>query len=158
MSNPFRIIKLIFSARRPGSIDEMAVVCDSFWMKEGYSAMTFFGTIVAASPDDVEAMKLSGNSLKRHEMIHLRQAQATHDSRLLFYLLYGWYYLLALPQNKRMKNAAYYINPFELEAYAKQGDEQYLLSCRKNGAHLWREYAKMTPAERMAEFFPHFFK
>lgn len=156
MSNPFHILRLALSARRPSSIADMPVVCDSFWMKDGYAAMTFFGTIVAATPADVETMKLPGNSLKRHETIHLRQAQATHDSWLLFYLLYGWYYMLALPQNKRMKNAAYYINPFELEAYANQGDEHYLQSCRDTGAQRWREYAKMTPKERMEKFFPHF--
>ena len=131
----------------------MPVACDGFWMRKGYSALTFFGTIVAASAADAAAMGREGSNMKRHEMIHLRQAQSTGNSWLLFYLRYGWYYLLALPQNRRMKNAAYLLNPFELEAYLNEHDPAYLDRCKEKGATQWREFAKMTPKERLRRFY-----
>jgi hypothetical protein len=156
MKNPFRILRFLVRVKRPSRIADMPVSYDDFWIGKGFSALTFFGTIVAASTKDAAAMEREGSSLKRHEMIHLRQAQATGDSWLLFYLLYGWYYLRALRQNRHMHNAAYYINPFELEAYQNEDDQHYLEQCNEKGATQWRNYAKMSPEERMKRFFPHF--
>lgn len=154
MKNPFRILKFLAGVRRPSRIADMPVVCDGFWLRKGYTALTFFGTIVAASEGDVAAMSHKGSNIKRHEMIHLRQAQSTHNSWLLFYLHYLWYYLLALPQNRYMRNAAYRLNPFELEAYQNEHDPHYLEQCHEKGATQWREFARMTPAERRRRFFP----
>jgi hypothetical protein len=53
----------------------------------------------------------------------------------------------AIPQNKYRRNAAYYINPFEMEAYEHMYEEDYLEKC-KDGANGWRVYAKMKPSER----------
>ena len=131
----------------------MGVFTDGFWLRKGYEAMTFFGTIVAASDDEARLAGLDNSSLRRHETIHLRQAQSTHDSWLLFYLLYFWYILRALPQNRRMKNAAYRINPFELEAYLHMDDPDYLEQCREKGANEWRVYASMSPRERLEKFY-----
>ena len=131
----------------------MGVFTDGFWLRRGYEAMTFFGTIVAASDDEARLVDLDNSSLRRHETIHLRQAQSTHDSWLLFYLLYFWYILRALPQNRRMKNAAYRINPFELEAYLHMDDPDYLEQCREKGANEWRIYARMSPRERLEKFY-----
>ncbi len=130
----------------------MDVFADDFWIRRGYEAMTFFGTIVA-NKSDVHRLDLGDGSLRRHETIHLRQAQSTHDSWLLFYLLYFWYYLRALPQNRRMRNAAYYINPFELEAYRHMDDADYLEGCGAEGATEWRTYARMSPRERLRKFY-----
>jgi len=145
--NPFRILRLLAHVRRPSRIAVMGVFTDGFWLRKGYEAMTFFGTIVTASEG------LDSDELRRHETIHLRQAQATHDSWLLFYLLYFWYILRALPQNRRMKNAAYYINPFELEAYRHMDDPAYLELCAEKGATEWRTYARMSPRERLKKFY-----
>ena len=153
MKNPFHILKFLAGVKRPDRIADMPVACDGFWLRKGYRAVTFFGTIVAASAGDVAAMGREDSSMKRHEMIHLRQAQSTGNSWLLFYLLYGWFYLLALPQNRYMRNAAYLLNPFELEAYQHEQDPHYLEQCKEKGATLWREYARMTPKERRERFF-----
>ena len=80
-------------------------------------------------------------------MIHLRQAQSLHNSWFLFYVRYIWYYVRAIPQNKYNRNAAYYLNPFEMEAYEHMYEQDYLEKC-KNGANGWRAYAKMKPRER----------
>ena len=86
--------------------------------------------------------------IKNHEMIHLRQAQACHNSWFCFYLLYSWYYLRALPQNRRLKNAAYVLNPFEMEAYSHQHDFGYLAD-KQDGTDGWRYYARLSPRERL---------
>ena len=48
--------------------------------------------------------------------------------------------------NSKMKHAAYLLNPFEMEAYARMYDFDYL-----NGpATEWRRYAKMSLRDRLA--------
>ena len=47
-----------------------------------------------------------------------------------------------------MRNAAYYLNPFEIEAYKHMYDPNYVEKCRQ-GANEWRTYAKMKPSERL---------
>jgi hypothetical protein len=152
MLNPFRIFRLLAHVRRPSRIAVMDVFIDGFWLKKGYEAMTFFGTIVIANEVNGQRSMVN-DDLRRHETIHLRQAQSTHDSWLLFYLLYFWYILRALPQNRRMKNAAYRINPFELEAYRHMDDPAYLEQCKEKGATEWRTFARMSPRERLKKFY-----
>ena len=126
----------------------MRVIYDGFWLRRGYDALTFFGTIVAASPEMAAAMESDeGKQLLNHEMIHLHQARDTHDSWLCFYLLYIWYYLRLLPFSFRQRNAAYILNPFELEAYRHMHDMGYL--DRSDCGRLWRKYAKLTAEERL---------
>ena len=153
MRNPFRILLLLTRVRRPSRIAVMDVVTDGLWLRRGYQALTFFGTIVTATEADARLMRQGDSSLARHEMIHLRQAQSTHDSWLIFYLLYVWYYLRALPQNRRMKNAAYLLNPFELEAYRHMDDPAYLERCADGGATEWRTFARMSPRETLNRFY-----
>lgn len=145
MDNPLKLITLVWHSKRPSHIKQMNVLRNNFWLKKGYSALTFFGTVVTASDADTEAFKMKGSIMRNHENIHLRQAQTTHDSWLLFYLLYSWYYILALPQNLKMKNAAYLVNPFEMEAYGHQKDMHYL---DLHEATEWKKWAAMKPSER----------
>ena len=142
--NPLALLRLVWRARRPSAIDDMPTVKNNFWLRQGYEAMTFFGVIVTATEREAEAMCRGMSALKRHETIHLRQAQSTGDSWLRFYLLYIWYYLRALPQNRHMTNAAYRLNPFELEAYRHMYEEGYEIL----EANEWRRWAKIKPRER----------
>ena len=150
MNNPFKILRLMVKYRRPDRVEDMQAVKDSFWLGRNYAALTFFGYIIVHSQEEADRINsrtTNNSSLKLHETIHLRQAQATHNSWLCFYLRYLWYTLRALPQNRHMRNAAYRLNPFEMEAYAHDHDPNYLKQCT-NGAQGWREYAKMSPRQR----------
>lgn len=149
MENPLKIFPIIWRARRPSRVADMPVVISKFWMPRNYAGLTFFGTILTGSNEYVKAFSQKSSTMRNHEMIHLRQAQSTHNSWLLFYLRYGWYYLLALPQNRKMKNAAYWLNPFELEAYRHDHDLHYL---DHNEATEWRKYASMSPRQRREKF------
>ena len=151
MNPPFKLLGLMVCAKRPRRIKEMKAVRDGFWLRGNYAALTFFGYIVVHSQqeaDRINARTTDESSLKRHETIHLRQALSTHNSWLCFYTLYIWYYLRALPQNRHRRNAAYYLNPFEMEAYEHMYERDYIEKCR-NGANGWRVYAKMKPRERL---------
>jgi hypothetical protein len=127
----------------------MRAIKEGFWLRRNYEAMMFFGHIITHTQEDADLINARFGSVKRHEAIHLRQAQSTHDSWLCFYILYIWYYLRALPQNRYMRNAAYWLNPFEMEAYEHMNEPDYLEKCT-DGAQGWRKYAKMKPSERRA--------
>ena len=140
----FRVVPIMWRAVRPSKVVDMPAVVNSFWMRKGFEGLTFFGQILTPSEDTARLFKISP-AMKNHEMIHLRQAQSCGDSWLRFYLLYIWYWLRALGMNRKMKHAAYLLNPFEMEAYARMHDLDYL----KGPATEWRRYAKMSLKERL---------
>ncbi|MBR5038009.1 MAG: hypothetical protein IKX65_04725, partial [Prevotella sp.] len=93
----FQIVPIMWRSVRPSRIVDMPAVVNTFWLRKGYEGLTFFGHILTPTPQ--EALRFNSGTdkmsaaMKNHEMIHLRQAQACHDSWLLFYLLYIWYWL-----------------------------------------------------------------
>ncbi|MBO4718829.1 MAG: hypothetical protein J5658_03040 [Prevotella sp.] len=141
----FRVIPIMWRAVRPSRVVDMPAVVNTFWLPKGYEGLTFFGHILAPTQAEADRFNNGYSTMKNHEMIHLRQAQACGDSWLRFYLLYIWYWLKNLPANRKMKHAAYLLNPFEMEAYARMHDLHYL----KGPATEWRQYAKMPIKERM---------
>lgn len=151
LSHPFRmlrIVRFIWKARRPSTVHDMPAIVDTFWIRSGYEALTFFGTILTHSKDEADAMNGRLTTLKNHEMIHLRQAQSTGDSWLRFYTLYIWYWLKGLRWSRRLRGAAYLLNPFELEAYRHMHDMEYAQR-HADGTNEWRQYVKMGFEERL---------
>ena len=141
-----RVIPIMWRAVRPSKITDMPAVVNTFWLRKGYEGLTFFGHILAPTQELADRFNGSADrALKNHEMIHLRQAQSCGDSWIRFYLLYIWYWLTGLRMNRKMKHAAYLLNPFEMEAYARMDDLDYL----KGPATEWRKYAKMKLKDRL---------
>ena len=145
-----QVIPLMWRAVRPSKVADMPAVVNSFWLRKGYEGLTFFGTILTPTQTDADQFNKGFSEMKNHEMIHLRQAQSCGDSWMRFYLLYIWYWLKALPANRKMKHGAYLLNPFEMEAYARMHDLDYL----KGEATEWRRFAKMKLNERL-DFYNH---
>ena len=143
-----QIFPMMWRAVRPSRVVDMPAVVNTFWLPKGYEGLTFFGTILAPSQEEANLFNASYSIIKNHEMIHLRQAQSCHDSWLRFYLLYIWYWLKGLRMRKRMRNAAYLLNPFEMEAYRRMYDLDYLKRC-EGGAEEWRQFAQMPLEERL---------
>ena len=141
---------MMLRAPRPSRQNDMRAVAKPRWIRKGYDGLTFFGHIITHNAEEAEAFNSRFGSFKNHEMIHLYQARDCHDSWLLFYLRYGWYWLLASRYRKRLKNAGYLLNPFEMEAYANMYDLHYL-DDKLHGATGWRRYARMPLAERMKQ-------
>lgn len=142
----FRVVPIMWQAVRPSKVVDMPAVVNSFWMRKGFEGLTFFGQILTPSEETAKLFKVSP-AMKNHEMIHLRQAQSCGDSWLRFYLLYIWYWLRALPANRKMKHGAYLLNPFEMEAYRHMNNLNYLAN---NEATEWRQFAKMKLRDRFA--------
>ena len=140
-----RVIPIMWRAVRPSKVTDMPAVVNTFWLRKGYEGLTFFGHILTPSQELADRFNSGASSLKNHEMIHLRQAQSCGDSWLRFYLLYIWYWLKGLRMNRKMKHAAYLLNPFEMEAYARMYDFDY----PKGPATEWRKYAKMSLKQRL---------
>ena len=147
-----RVIPIMWRAVRPSKVVDMPAVVNTFWLRKGYEGLTFFGHILAPTQELADRFNGSADrALKNHEMIHLRQAQSCGDSWIRFYLLYIWYWLKGLRMNRQMKHAAYLLNPFEMEAYARMNDLDYL----KGPATEWRRYAKMPLKERLKLYKQH---
>ncbi len=147
-----RVIPIMWRAVRPSKVADMPAVVNTFWLRKGYEGLTFFGQILAPTQELADRFNGSADrALKNHEMIHLRQAQSCGDSWIRFYLLYIWYWLTGLRMNRQMKHAAYLLNPFEMEAYARMYDLDYL----KGPATEWRRYAKMPLKERLKLYKQH---
>ena len=127
----------------------MRATVSRLWCRKGYQAITLFGRIYTREQAMADSLNGRFNTLKNHEMIHLRQAQSTHNSWLLFYTLYAWYSLKALRYWRRTRNAAYYLNPFEMEAYRHMDDLHYL-DDKARGTDEWRTFARMPLHERLA--------
>ncbi len=143
----FSILRFIWKARRPSTIHDMPVIVDTFWIKSGYEALTFFGTILTHTQKEADAMSNRLSTLKNHEMIHLKQAQSTGDSWWRFYRLYLKFWLQGWRRRKKYPNAGYVLNPFEMEAYEHMDDLGYLSQC-KDGATEWKRFAAMSIDER----------
>lgn len=146
----FSLLRLVWQARRPSLVQDMPALPGGFWMRRGYTAMTFFGTIITQNAKEAETINTRLTALKNHEMIHLRQAQSVGDSWWRFYRLYLRYWWQGWRQRRHYPNAAYRLNPFEMEAYEHMHNLDYLNQCR-DGATGWKRYARMTVEERAKE-------
>ena len=152
----FNIIPIMLRARRPSRIADMKAVANSFWLKKGYAALTFFGFILMHSAEEAHSMNEDRRmaTLKNHEMIHLRQAQACGDSWLRFYWKYLVFWFKARKARRRFKNAGYLLNPFEMEAYANMHNLHYLDRFPDRKATGWKYYASMSLDERIQTLTP----
>ena len=144
----FSILRCVWKARRPSTINDMPAAVDTFWIKKGYQAMTFFGTILTRTQKEADNINGRLTALKNHEMIHLKQAVSTGDSWWRFYWLYLKFWLQANRARKQYPNAGYQLNPFEMEAYERMHDFNYTELC-KDGATDWKRFAGMTLDERI---------
>lgn len=88
MLHALRILRFVWKARRPSTLHDMPVVVDAFWIRKGYQALTFFGVILTHTHKEAALLGGRLNTLKNHELIHLKQAVATNDSWWRFYALY----------------------------------------------------------------------
>ena len=139
---------MMLRAARPIRISDMRAVAKPFWIPKGYDGLTFFGHIITHNLQDAEDFNRGFNAIKNHEMIHLYQARACHDSWLRFYWRYLRYWIQASRYRRRMKNAGYLLNPFEIEAYRHMHDLDYLKD-KPNGTNGWQQYAQMSLEERL---------
>ena len=149
----FQIVPIMWRAVRPSRIADMPAVVNTFWLRKGYEGLTFFGQILTPTQQEADRFNAGASAdrmsaaMKNHEMIHLRQAQACHDSWLCFYWKYFVFWLKACRYRKYLKNAGYLLNPFEMEAYAHMYEKEYLQPGGQ--ATGWKKYAAMSLQQRL---------
>ena len=142
------ILRLLFFPSRPSKLVDMPATVNRFLCRKGYTAITLFGHLFTREQRAADRLNGKYDALKNHEMIHLRQAQDTGNSWYRFYWLYLWYSFKALWYIRKHRRAAYYLNPFEMEAYCHMYDLHYLESTGGKATE-WRKFAKMSLAARL---------
>lgn len=119
-------------------IDGVKIITNCWFAPKGYF-MTFLGTIITRR--DYSIIKhyfetYYGKETLNHEKIHIDQEKRVPLWYGTFYLLYVWYYLIALFRYFD-HNLAYYSIPFEIEAYENQSNMNYL-----DNPTNWKKYKK----------------
>lgn len=158
----FKLIKMLFGSKPSDYIEPVLMPMKHYPFK-GYKFMMWCGRMIYRENNitDIEAYMNTSqwNESKRHESFHLKQAQ-THakNSWLRYYWNYFCEWIKGIPFIPPFKSA-YYTIPFEVEAYALQGNEdsflnydetllksKYTLKKRKNiykkHSSDWKEYVK----------------
>ena len=128
----------------------MVVVFNKFLPFPGYFARTLFGKILIRETNksswDRQIKTGDANITLNHETIHLRQAQSTCDSWWVYYIKYIYEYI----KNQPWKNGtsfAYYMIPFEMEAYKNELNLSYLHDGKSTTG--WKKYSNMSVSERL---------
>lgn len=104
-----------------------------------FRAITLFGTIFCKRQSDVELINKThfiDSILKCHETIHVRQAENTKNSWLLFYLNYIYQWIKNIPLIFIKPIYAYKFIPYELEAFANETNYPYV----NQNANQWRMF------------------
>ena len=65
--------------KKPSKTLDMRATVSRLWCRKGYQAITLFGRIYTREQAMADSLNGRFNTLKNHEMIHLRQAQSTHN-------------------------------------------------------------------------------
>lgn len=141
------LLTAIVRSKRPSRINDMPASVNSFLCRKGYSGITLFGRIFTNEQGVADSLNGRYTVMKNHEMIHLRQAQSTGNNWFAYYTIYGFFWLRGIFLNRKRRNLAYYLNPFEMEAYLYEDDLHYLEQFEK-GATGWRELRKMSFPQR----------
>ena len=110
----------------------------------GFRALTWKGVVYCKRESDIQLINFEdkiSSDFESHEMIHVRQAESTHDSWFCFYALYLWYWILNFPLFIYGMMMPYYFIPFELEAYNNETDWKY----PTNGAvYQWKKFNQLS--------------
>lgn len=113
-------------------------------LPSNFTALTWKGIAYCKREKDVKSINETSkinSRLKSHETIHIRQAQSTKDSWLLFYIRYVWEWICNLPLIFIDVYAPYKFMPMEIEAYLNQDNWDY---CTYNATYQWKEFEKLT--------------
>lgn len=133
--------------KKPSKIK--AVSAKKAWLlAPAFRAITLFGVAYCNRENDVTMINQSGDNidsvLKCHETIHVRQAESTKNSWLVYYLKYIWQWLCNLPLIFVGWHMAYKFIPFELEAFANEMDYDYAYGV----CDQWRLFKQLNLKEK----------
>jgi len=128
--------------KRPSKI-KIVSAKKAWLMLPNFSAITLFGIVYCKTKkmaDEINKTDKIDSKLESHETIHVRQAESTKDSWVVYYLKYIWQWILNFPLIFVNLYAPYKFMPFELEAYANQDNWDYCLG----KCEYWKKYNTLT--------------
>lgn len=123
------LIKMLFETS-PRDIKNMNIVVMKYFPLPCFTALSWCGNIIVRDLNEIN------KTLMNHETIHLRQAQIS-GSWIKYYMSYLNEWIKGKPF-KRPYISAYYTNPYEMEAYANEGDKNY--TARYNKTNIDKYY------------------
>ena len=132
--------------KRPSKI-KIVSAKKAWFLFSGFVAITLFGVIYCKSQsrvDEINKTDKIDSQLESHETIHVRQAESTSDSWIVFYLKYIWQWIKNFPLIFVNVDAPYKFMPFELEAYRYQDEWDYCLAKCEG----WKRYNKLKLKEK----------
>ena len=131
---------------KPSKITAIKAKKNKFLCPIGFTAITLFGTIFTRSEslaNNINRTAKIDSILKSHEFIHIKQAENTHDSWILYYIIYIWQWLKNLPLIFIDLKAPYRFIAMELEAYLNQDNLTYATES-EGGCSMWRKLDELT--------------
>ena len=118
----------------------------------GFRALTWKGIAYCKKKSDIQLINFEdkiSSDFESHEMVHVKQAESTHDSWFCFYALYLWYWILNFPLFIVGLYMPYFFIPFELEAMNNETNWKYTT----NGAvYQWKEFKKKLSLKEKYNF------
>lgn len=137
----YTLAKMLFTSR-PSDKEYVDLLFMRHFPFKGKRAMSWCGYIIMRyeyyEEMTGEVPPVWYADMARHEKMHLLQAKHTkRDSWMYYYLSYVWQWIKLNPL-VYPSNAAYYCNPYEVEAYANEQRQSYLENY--TGEHLRGKY------------------
>ena len=127
MKELWQLIKMLFSSK-PGDFDTPKLLSMKHYPFKGYRFMMWCGRMIyrIENKENIEKymQTYAGKESMTHETIHLRQAQAVGS-----WVKYYWRYFVECIKGNpscHPASSAYYTIPYEIAAYANQGNPDYL--------------------------------
>ena len=124
------LVKMLF-ASKPSSIigKDLELVVMKHFPFEGYRFMSWCGHVICRKEkyDVIERFlqTSAGRVSIQHEYGHAVQAESEHgDNWTRYYLAYFWHWLKHCPW-MAPSSACYYVNRYEVEAYAQEQNPEY---------------------------------
>jgi hypothetical protein len=122
----------------------------AWFLPSYFSALTWKGYAYCKRQSDADKINSTDkidSLLESHETIHIRQAEAMHDSWFCFYLRYVWEWICNLPLIFTNLYAPYKFMEIELEAYLNQNNWDY---CMHGATYQWKEFERLKLKQKRA--------
>jgi hypothetical protein len=118
----------------------------------GFRALTWKGIAYCKKKSDIQLINFEdkiSSDFESHEMVHVKQAESTHDSWFCFYALYLWYWILNFPLFIAGLYMPYFFIPFELEAMNNETNWNYPTN---DSVYQWKEFRSKLSLKKKYSF------
>ena len=123
-----KLLQLLFKSRPSDvvTMPDLEVIYMKYFPLSGYRYMMWCGKVICRPEEGDVVMRflsmLAGQRTKTHEFGHVCQAESEHgDNWLRYYASYLWHWIRHNP----LAPSAYYLNRYEVEAYAQDDNPGY---------------------------------